>query len=69
MTMEGKWKLESSENFDEYMKALGVSYMARKMGGSAKPTLTITESGGKVTMKSEAMKTNEMTFAFGVEFD
>lgn len=27
-----KYKLESSVNFDEYMKALGVSFVTRKLG-------------------------------------
>jgi len=68
--LEGKWKLETSENFDEYMKALGVSYLARKMGASAKPNLTITSEGNRTSIKSESsVKTTEFTFVFGQEFD
>jgi len=66
---EGKWKLDSSENFDEYMKALGVSYMLRKMGASAKPSLVISAAGDQVTIKTESVKNTEISFKFGVEFD
>jgi hypothetical protein len=34
----GTWNLESSENFEEYMKALGVGFATRKIGNSVKPT-------------------------------
>jgi len=67
---EGKWKLESSENFDEYMKALGVSYLVRKMGAAAKPVVTVTNKGDEWTLKSESsVKTSEFTFSFDKEFD
>jgi len=66
----GKWKLETSDNFDEYMKALGVSYLVRKMGASAKPTVVISQAGSKWTLKSESsVKTVEFTCSFDEEFD
>jgi len=69
---EGKWKLDSSENFDEYMKALGVGYLVRKMGAAAKPTMTVTHSGDtdQWTVRSEStVKTSEFSFTFNQEFD
>jgi len=69
---EGKWKLETSENFDEYMKALGVSYLVRKMGAAAKPVMTVSYAGDSDlwTVKSESsVKTSEFTFKFNQEFD
>ncbi|KAI4810724.1 hypothetical protein KUCAC02_013657 [Chaenocephalus aceratus] len=36
----GTWALLSSENFDEYMKAIGVGFATRQMGNMAKPNLT-----------------------------
>jgi len=66
----GKWKLESSENFDEYMKALGVGFMTRKVGATAKPTVVISQSGAQWTLRSEsAIKTVEFTFGFDEEFE
>lgn len=34
----GTWNLESSEHFEDYMKALGVGFATRKIGNSVKPT-------------------------------
>jgi len=66
----GKWKLESSENFDEYMKALEVGFMLRKVAGTVKPDVTISQAGNQITIKSESsIKTTETTFAFGEEFE
>jgi len=33
----GKWKLERSENFDEYMKAVGKRFMINTFTGSIGP--------------------------------
>jgi len=69
---EGKWKLDSSENFDDYMKAIGVSYLVRKMGAAAKPVVTFSHSGDQDqwTVKSESsVKTSEFSFKFDQEFD
>jgi len=66
---EGKWKVESTENFDEYLKAIGVGMMVRKMAGSSKPPITITRSGDRWTIKTEGTKTTEISFVFGQEFD
>jgi len=66
---EGKWKMESQENFDDYLKAIGVGMMMRKMAGSSKPTLYISKAGEKWTIKTEAAKTTEMSFVLGVEFN
>ena len=35
------WKFESSDNFDEYLKALGISAPLRKLAGLTSPTVTI----------------------------
>jgi len=70
MSFEGKWKLESSENFDEYMQALGVNFMLRKVAATAKPAMIITRSGDVYTIKSESsVKNTEFSFKFGEEFD
>ncbi|XP_076814407.1 fatty acid-binding protein, adipocyte-like [Clavelina lepadiformis] len=39
--MNGTWKMISSENFDAYMKALGVNAFVRKMISLAKPKVVI----------------------------
>uniref|UniRef100_A0A8C6U5C1 Cytosolic fatty-acid binding proteins domain-containing protein n=1 Tax=Neogobius melanostomus TaxID=47308 RepID=A0A8C6U5C1_9GOBI len=35
----GTWKLTSSENFDEYMKAIGVGFATYQMGNVVKPNI------------------------------
>jgi len=66
----GTWNLQSSENFDEYMKAVGVGAIMAKLGSTAKPTLIITVDGDKWLMKSETtFKTSKVEFQLGVEFD
>nr|WPK49584.1 FABP1 [Echiniscus sp.]WPK49599.1 FABP2 [Echiniscus sp.] len=67
----GKYKLESSDNFDEYMKSIGVGMVTRKLGASATPTVTITKEGdGKYRMKTEtAVKTTDINFCIGQPFD
>ncbi|XP_055967292.1 fatty acid-binding protein 9-like [Sorex fumeus] len=66
----GTWKLVSSENFEEYMKELGVSAAIRSMADLAKPTITITMDGDTVNFKSESsFKNTEISFKLGQEFD
>ena len=40
-TFFGTWKFESSDNFEEYLKALGISAPLRKLAGLTSPTVTI----------------------------
>jgi len=66
----GKWNLESSDNFDEYMKAVGVGMIMAKMASTAKPTITITVEGDNWSLKTETtFKTSKLEFQLGVEFD
>ncbi|XP_037360737.1 fatty acid-binding protein 9-like [Talpa occidentalis] len=73
MTMEqflGTWKLESSENFDEYMKELGVSAAVRNAVELVKPSTTISVDGDKVNITTESsFKNTEISFKLGEEFD
>ncbi|XP_077972568.1 fatty acid-binding protein, adipocyte-like [Styela clava] len=68
--LNGKWKLKSSDKFDEYMKELGVGLATRKMGNLAKPSLTLTVTDAAFSYKSESTFRN-MTFdgKFGCETD
>jgi len=66
----GTWKLDSSENFDAYMQAVGVNAAMAKLGSVTKPTMTISIDGDTWNMKSETLfKNNKMQFQLGVEFD
>ncbi|XP_057689176.1 fatty acid binding protein 4b [Corythoichthys intestinalis] len=67
----GTWKLAASDNFDEYMKALGVGFATRQVGNMAKPNLVISvDEAGFITMRSEStFKTKEIKFKLNEEFD
>ncbi|XP_045595143.1 sodium/calcium exchanger regulatory protein 1 [Procambarus clarkii] len=66
----GKYKMESSENFDDFMKALGVGLVMRKMGNAATPTVEISLEDDVYTMKTTTtFKTTEVKFKLGEEFE
>ncbi|XP_056620326.1 fatty acid binding protein 7, brain, b [Triplophysa dalaica] len=66
----GTWKLVSSENFDEYLKALGVPFAIRQVAGALKPTLIISKQGDIVICKQQStFKNSEISFRLGEEFD
>ncbi|XP_015687560.1 myelin P2 protein-like isoform X1 [Protobothrops mucrosquamatus] len=65
----GSWKLISSENFDDYMKELGVGLATRKLGNLAKPKTIISMKGDEVTIRTEsAFKNTQIIFKLGQEF-
>ncbi|KAM3679005.1 myelin P2 protein-like isoform X2 [Ammospiza nelsoni] len=66
----GTWKLISSENFDDYMKELGVGLAARKLGGLARPDVIISMKGDIVTIRTEStFKNTAISFKLGQQFD
>nr|UTT87477.1 fatty acid-binding protein [Argas persicus] len=66
----GKWKLTESENFDEFLKALGVGMTWRKLASTSKPVVEISNSGDQWTMKtSTLLKNSEIKFKLGEEFE
>ncbi|KAI8749083.1 fatty acid-binding protein muscle [Biomphalaria glabrata] len=66
----GKWDLEKSENFDEYMKALGVGMAMRLIGNKAKPRQEISIKDGEWTITtSTALNKVEIKFKPGQPFE
>uniref|UniRef100_A0A5F9C4P5 Fatty acid binding protein 7 n=1 Tax=Oryctolagus cuniculus TaxID=9986 RepID=A0A5F9C4P5_RABIT len=64
------WKLTDSQNFDEYMKALGVGFATRQVGNVTKPTVIISQEGDKVVIRTQStFKNTEISFRLGEEFD
>ncbi|XP_068616471.1 fatty acid binding protein 4b [Brachionichthys hirsutus] len=66
----GTWTLTASENFDDYMKAIGVNFATRQLGNAIKPDLVISvDEAGVVTVKSvSTFKSTEIRFRLNEEF-
>ena len=66
----GNFQLKTSENFDEFMSKLGVSYMIRKLGNASSPVVTVTENENVLTFKQVSLvKASEFSCQLGVPFD
>ncbi|XP_070620319.1 fatty acid-binding protein, heart [Erythrolamprus reginae] len=66
----GCWKLVESDKFDDYMKALGVSFATRQLAIMVKPTTTIEVNGDAITIKTHStFKNTEINCKVGEEFD
>uniref|UniRef100_A0A0N5AEH2 FABP domain-containing protein n=1 Tax=Syphacia muris TaxID=451379 RepID=A0A0N5AEH2_9BILA len=66
----GKWTFVESENFDAYMKEVGVSLVTRKIADKLKPSLTFSCDGKKWKIVSEStFKTVVTEFTLDEEFD
>ncbi|XP_068596055.1 cellular retinoic acid-binding protein 1a [Brachionichthys hirsutus] len=67
----GTWKMKSSQNFDELLKALGVNTMLRKVAVAAasNPHVEIRQDGERFYIKtSTTVRTTEINFQIGEEF-
>uniref|UniRef100_A0A4W5N2F4 Fatty acid binding protein 4a n=1 Tax=Hucho hucho TaxID=62062 RepID=A0A4W5N2F4_9TELE len=67
----GTWKMTSSDNFDDYMKALGVGFATRQVGNRTKPSLIINmDDQGMICVKSQStFKTVEIKFKLNEPFE
>ncbi|KAG6449765.1 hypothetical protein O3G_MSEX006229 [Manduca sexta] len=65
-----KYRLVSTENFDDFMKVLGVGLITRKAANAVTPTVELRQEGdGYNLVTSSTFKTTEMKFKPGEEFD
>ncbi|KAK6183732.1 hypothetical protein SNE40_002468 [Patella caerulea] len=46
----GKWKLDRSENFEEFLKEMGANFAVRKMAGLSKPEQEVRVEDGAVVI-------------------
>jgi hypothetical protein len=69
-TFVGNWKLNSSENFDEYMKEIGVNFAMRKIGGATKPNVKFEVNGDEWTFTTTStLRTHVVKYRLNQEFD
>ncbi|XP_062385915.1 fatty acid-binding protein, heart-like [Sardina pilchardus] len=63
----GTWKLVESENFDEYLKALGVGFAKRQIASQAKPSVTVSvDTDGTITLNTAR---KDVKFKLNEEFE
>jgi len=66
----GKFKLTSSDNFDEFLKELGVNFVLRNLAKTSTPVVEITKDGDTFSLKTTtAIKNSEIKFELGKEFE
>jgi len=66
----GRFELTTSDNFGNFLKAMGVGYFLRFIANSQTPLLDITKDGDMYTMKTTTtFRNSEIRFKLGEEFD
>uniref|UniRef100_A0A8C5CAN8 Lipocalin/cytosolic fatty-acid binding domain-containing protein n=1 Tax=Gadus morhua TaxID=8049 RepID=A0A8C5CAN8_GADMO len=59
-----------SENFDEYMRAIGVGMASRQVGNVIKPKFIVSVAEGVISMKTQStFKSTEIKFKLDEEFE
>ncbi|KAG5280293.1 hypothetical protein AALO_G00087370 [Alosa alosa] len=63
----GTWKLVKSENFEDYLKELGVGFAKRQIACKVKPSMTISvDADGTINVQTER---KDMKFKLNEEFE
>ncbi|XP_052326582.1 cellular retinoic acid-binding protein 2b [Oncorhynchus keta] len=68
----GTWKMKTSENFEELLKALGVNVFIRKIAVAAasRPAVEITQQGESLSIQtSTSVRTTHVSFTVGQSFN
>jgi hypothetical protein len=66
----GTWDFASSENWEEYMKEVGVSFITRKAASVVKPTVIIENNGKEWRFQAKStFKNVDQSCTEDVEFD
>ncbi|CAG2102862.1 unnamed protein product [Medioppia subpectinata] len=66
----GTFKLNTSNNFDEFLEELGVNVVLINMAKMSTPVVNITKDGDTYTLKTIAgFKNSEIKFELGKEFE
>merc|ERR1711970_1473578 len=69
-SFKGKYQRVSAEKYEEFLKALDVSFLLRKGATISNPEMEVTEDAGVWTIKtSTTLKSMELKFKVGEEFD
>ena len=67
---KGKYERVSEEQYDDFLKALGVNFMLRKAATVSTPVMEVSELGGVWSINtSTSLKAMELNFKIGEVFD
>jgi hypothetical protein len=67
--LNGTWALESSENWEEYMKEVGVGLIQRKAAAAITPTAIISNNGNEWRFQLKTtLKNTDLTATENQEF-
>uniref|UniRef100_A0A1B6E1L0 Fatty acid-binding protein, muscle n=1 Tax=Clastoptera arizonana TaxID=38151 RepID=A0A1B6E1L0_9HEMI len=70
LVLNKRYQLASSENFEDFMKAIGVGFFTRKIGNAVSPVIELIENNGEYSLYSNSTFKNTVTrFRLGQEFD
>ncbi|OWF39777.1 cellular retinoic acid-binding protein 1-like [Mizuhopecten yessoensis] len=61
-SLVGKWKMDRSENFEEFLKEVGVNMVLRKLAPLAKPTMNISIEGETIKIITDIAVRREEDF-------
>ncbi|CAF1493327.1 unnamed protein product, partial [Rotaria sordida] len=70
--LKGTWDYVDGENFDEYLKEMGISWVVRQAAKAVKAEKMIisVNDNGRWTLKSEStLKNTTYEFTSGIEFN
>lgn len=66
----GRWVLETSEKFEDYLKSLDIDFATRKIAISLSQTKVVAQDGDKFNFKTlSTLRNYELSFTVGVAFD
>ena len=64
----GSWAFQKAENYEDFLKALDLGFIKRKVALQMKPTLVFSFDGDKMRYQSlSAVKSSDVTYVLGVE--
>uniref|UniRef100_UPI0037E740C9 retinol-binding protein 2b n=1 Tax=Semicossyphus pulcher TaxID=241346 RepID=UPI0037E740C9 len=66
----GRWILETSDKFEDYLKVLNIDFATRKIAISLSQTKVVAQDGDRFDFKTlSTLRNYELSFTVGVEFD
>ncbi|MFJ2406593.1 lipocalin/fatty-acid binding family protein [Streptomyces xanthochromogenes] len=69
MGFAGTYEMTRGDNYEEFLKEIGVGLATRKIAAASRPTVEIQQDGDNLKLKTTTtLKTIELVFTLGIEF-